>query len=145
VKANSPKVVEPALPGNLLKQPVITLEEDMAIAIRSTTIAAFASRMDAEQAIEGLLKAEFRPDQIGIVLPDGMAGAARLEQASPTATWAGSMFRSMIGVEIPEEEVRYYEEALEEGRTLVMVRSEGRYPEAMDLLYRCGGEYMAAY
>jgi hypothetical protein len=55
------------------------------------------------------------------------------------------MFRSLIGVEIPDEEVRYYEEALEEGRTLVMVRSEDRYPEAMDLLYRCGGKYMAAY
>jgi hypothetical protein len=117
----------------------------MAIAIRSTTIAAFDSRDMAEKAICGLLEAAFRPDQIGIVLPDGMAAAAGLEQSSPTATWAGAMFRSLIGVEIPDEEVRYYEEALEEGRTLVMVRSEDRYPEAMDLLYRCGGKYMAAY
>jgi hypothetical protein len=113
----------------------------MVIATRSTTIAAFASRDEAEKAICGLLEAAFRPDQIGIVLPDGMAAAAGLEQASPTATWAGAMFRSLIGVEIPDEEVRYYEE----GRTLVMVRSEDRYPEAMDLLYRCGGKYMAAY
>ncbi len=117
----------------------------MAIAIRSTTIAAFSSRMEAERAIAGLLEAAYRPDQIGIVLPYGMAAAAGLAQAGPTATWAGAMFRSLLGVEIPDEEVRYYEEALEEGRTLVMVRSEGRYPEAMDLLYRCGGEYMAAY
>jgi hypothetical protein len=117
----------------------------MVIAIRSATIAAFASRADADKAICGLLEAAFRPDQIGIVLPEGMAAAAELEQSSPTATWAGAMFRSLIGVEIPAEEVRYYEEALEEGRPLVMVRSEDRYPEAMDLLYRCGGTYMAAY
>ena len=117
----------------------------MVIATRSMTIAAFASRADAEKAIFGLLEKAFRPDQIGIVLPDGMAAAAELEQGSPTATWAGSMLRSLIGVEIPDEEVRYYEEALEEGRPLVMVRSEERYPEVMDLLYRCGGTYMAAY
>ena len=117
----------------------------MVIATRSTTIAAFDSRSEADKAIRGLLEAAFRPDQIGIVLPDGMAAAAELEQSSPTATWAGPMFRSLIGVEIPDEEVRYYEEALEQGRTLVMVRSDARYPEAMDLLYRCGGTYMAAY
>jgi hypothetical protein len=117
----------------------------MAIAIRSTTIAAFDSRAEAEKAICGLLEAAFRPDQIGIVLPDGMAAAAGLEQASPTATWAGAMFRSLIGVEIPDEEIRYYEEALEEGRTLVMVRAGERYPESMDIINRCGGEYMAAF
>jgi hypothetical protein len=68
-----------------------------------------------------------------------------LELSSPTATWAGAMFRSLIGVEIPAEEVRYYEVALEKGRPLVMVRPEDRYPEALDLLYRYGGTYMAAY
>jgi hypothetical protein len=53
--------------------------------------------------------------------------------------------RSAAGPEHPGLPVRYYEEALEEGRTLVMVCSEDRYSEAMDLLYRCGGKYMAAY
>ena len=55
------------------------------------------------------------------------------------------MFRSLIGVEIPDNEIRYYEEALQEGRTLVMVRAGDRYAEAMDILYRCGGKYMAAF
>ena len=117
----------------------------MVIATRSTTIAAFPSRVAADKAICGLLAEAFRPDQIGIVLPAGMAAAAELEKSSPTATWAGAMFRSLIGVEIPLEEVRYYEEALEEGRPLVMVRTADRYPEAMEILYRCGGTYMAAF
>jgi hypothetical protein len=117
----------------------------MAIATRSTAIGAFASRAEAEQAIGGLLRAGFRPDQGGIVLPDAAAPAAGSVEAGPTALCFGGMFRSLIGVEIPEAEIRYYEEALEEGQTLVMVRAADRYPEAMDILYRYGGKYMAAF
>ena len=117
----------------------------MVIAIRSTTIGAFASRAEAEQATSGLLRAAFRADQVGIVLPDALASTTGSEAAGPTALWAGEMFRSLIGVEIPDTEVRYYEEALEEGRTLVMVRAGDRYPEAMDILHRYGGKYMAAF
>ncbi len=117
----------------------------MVIAIRSTTIGAFASRPEAEQAVCGLLGAAFGPDQIGIVLPDAVAPSAGSEESGPTALWAGTMFRSLIGVEIPNAEVRYYEEALQEGRTLVMVRAGDRYSEAMDILHRCGGKYMAAF
>ena len=71
--------------------------------------------------------------------------ARRLGGGGPTALWAGAMFRSLIGEEIPDGEIRYYEEALQEGRTLVMVRAGDRYPEAMDILHRCGGKYMAAF
>ncbi|HLJ92613.1 MAG TPA: hypothetical protein VKU02_05395 [Gemmataceae bacterium] len=117
----------------------------MAIAIRSTAIGAFPSRAEAEQAVCGLLGAGFGPDQVGIVLPDAAARAAGSKDAGPTALWAGAMFRSLIGVEIPDDEVRYYEESLQEGRTLVMVQAGDRYPEAMDILHRCGGKYMAAF
>jgi hypothetical protein len=55
------------------------------------------------------------------------------------------MFRSLIGMKIPDDEVRYYEEALQEGRSLVMVQVGDRYPEAMDILHRVGGKYMAAF
>ncbi len=117
----------------------------MVIAIRSTTIGAFPSRAEAEQAVSGLLGAAFGSDQVGIVLPDAVAPVAGTAGAAPTALWAGAMFRSLIGVEIPDDEVRYYEEALQEGRTLVMVRAGDRYPEAMDILHRYGGQYMAAF
>jgi hypothetical protein len=117
----------------------------MVIAIRSTAIGAFASRGEADHAIRGLLGAGFGPDQVGIVLPDAVAPAAGSADEGPTALWAGAMFRSLLGVEIPDDEVRYYEEALQEGQPLVMVRAADRYPEAMDILHRCGGEYMAAF
>jgi hypothetical protein len=117
----------------------------MAIAIRSTAIGAFPSRAEAEQAINGLLGAAFRADQVGIVLQDAAASATGSEAAGPTEFWAGAIFRSLIGVEIPDTEIRYYEEALEEGQTLVMVRAGDRYPEAMDILHHCGGKYMAAF
>jgi hypothetical protein len=53
--------------------------------------------------------------------------------------------RSLIGVEFPDEEVRYYEEALEAGQSLVMVRSKGRFPEAIEVLHRYGGQYVSPY
>ncbi len=109
----------------------------MVIAVRSTAIAAFALR--------GLLEAGFRPDQVGIVLSEALAPAAESGEAVPTALWAGGMFRSLIGVEIPDDEVQYYEEALQDAQTLVMVRAADRYSEAMNILHRCGGEYMAAF
>jgi hypothetical protein len=55
------------------------------------------------------------------------------------------MFRSLIGEELPDSEVRYYEEAIQDGSTLVMVRAGDRYPEAIDILHRSGGKYMAAF
>jgi len=117
----------------------------MAIATRSTAIGVFASRADAEEAIRELLGAAFEPAQVGIVLPDAVAPTADTGEVGPTALWAGAMFRSLAGAEIPESELRYYEEALEDGSPLVMVRAGERFPESMDIINRCGGEYMAAY
>ena len=116
----------------------------MAIAVRSTAIGAFPSRGEAEQAVRGLLGAAFGSDQVGIVLP-AVAPAPGSEEAGPSALWAGAMFRSLIGEELPDSEVRYYEEAIQDGSTLVMVRAGDRYPEAIDILHRYGGKYMAAF
>ena len=117
----------------------------MAIATRSTAIAAFASRADAEQAIRGLLGAGFRPDRLGLVLPDVAATGGASVDAAPVTVCVGAMFRSLIGAEIPDAEVRYYEEDLQEGRPLVLVRAGDRYQEAVDILNRNGGKYMAAF
>ncbi len=117
----------------------------MHIATRSTAIGAFASRHAAEQAICGLLGQEFGTDQIGMVIPEAVDPAPRSEEAGRTELWAGEMFRSLVGVEIPDGEVQYYEEALQGGGSLVMVRARDRYVEAMDILHRFGGEYMAAF
>lgn len=117
----------------------------MAIASRSTAIAAFASREDAEQAIRGLLLSGFEPDRLGLILPDAEAPDAAMEFAEPITLCVGGMFRSLIGVELPETEVRYYEEDLQQGRPLVMVRAGDRYQDAVDILDHCGGRYLAAF
>jgi hypothetical protein len=117
----------------------------MVIATRSTAIGAFASRAEAEQAISGLLGAGFASDQVGIVLPDAEAPGGASVDAEPITVCVGGMFRSLIGVEIPDAEVRYYEDDLQEGRPLVIVHAADRYQEAIDILYRIGGKYMAPF
>ena len=116
----------------------------MAIALRSTAIGAFASRAEAEQAVCDLLGAEFGSDQVGIVLPDAVAPAAGSEEAGPTALWAGPMFRSLIGEEIPTARSATTRRP---SRTADAGDGPGRdrYPEAIDILHRCGGKYMAAF
>jgi hypothetical protein len=117
----------------------------MQIANRSTAIGAFPSRSEAEQAVCALLVAGFRVDQLGIVLPDAESASVGSGEAGSITLWVGKMFRSLIGVEFPDEEIRYYEEALEGGQSLLMVRSKGRFPEAIDVLHRSGGQYMPPY
>ena len=95
----------------------------MVIALRSTAIGAFGSRTEAEQAVLGLLAAGFSPGQVGIVLPDAVAPAAGSEESGGTELWVGAMFRRLAGVEIPDSEILYYEEVLQEGHPLVMVRA----------------------
>jgi hypothetical protein len=117
----------------------------MTIVTRSTAIAAFASRADAEQAIRSLLAAGFGPDRLGLVLPDAQAPGGAAADAGPITVCIGAMFRSLLTEQIPDAEVRYYEEDLQEGRPLVMVRAGDRYQEAVDILNRNGGKYMAAF
>jgi len=50
----------------------------------------------------------------------------------------GGVLGALVGLGIPEEEARYYEGEFRQGRTLVTVKSEGRYAEARDILRRDG-------
>jgi hypothetical protein len=68
------------------------------------------------------------------ILGGGAAGA-----------WGGGMIGALVGLALPEEEARYYEEELREGRTLIIVQAGERYTEAMDILSRRGGTYMEPY
>jgi hypothetical protein len=116
----------------------------MAIATRSTAIAAFASRADAERALVNLLAAGFGPDRLGLVLPGDAADGATTD-AGPVAVCVGGMFRALIGKELPEAEVRYYEEDLRQGRPLVLVRAVDHYQRAVDILNGNGGTYLPAF
>jgi uncharacterized protein (TIGR02271 family) len=50
----------------------------------------------------------------------------------------GAIAGALIGMGIPEEEAKYYEQEVRGGRTLVAVRADGRVDEADDLLHRYG-------
>lgn len=53
---------------------------------------------------------------------------------------AGGVLGALIGIGIPEEEARYYESELHAGKTLVTVKTEGRYGDAASILRRFGAQ-----
>jgi len=73
----------------------------------------------------------------GPVIAGGIL-AAMLDGAAIGAV-AGGFLGALTGMGVPEEAAHYYEREFNEGRVLVMVKADGRYQEARDLLRRFGG------
>jgi len=74
---------------------------------------------------------------IGPVIAGGLL-ASVLVSAAGTAAAAG-LIGALIGLGIPEEEARYYEGEFKSGRTLVTIKADGRYDEALAVVRRHGG------
>ena len=81
--------------------------------------------------IAGLLPA------IGPAIAGGTL-ATILSSAAAGAAAAG-LAGALIGLGIPEEEAKYYESEFQSGRTIVTVRAEDRYDEAVRILQRYHG------
>lgn len=73
---------------------------------------------------------------IGPILAAGPLAAALISAAGGAA--AGGLVGALIGLGLPEEEAQYYEGEFQSGRTLVTVRTNGRYNEAWSILQRHG-------
>jgi hypothetical protein len=88
-------------------------------------------------ALGGLLGAalatSFIPG-VGPVIAGGLLFGA-VEAALAGAT-GGIILGVLVGMEIPVEEARHLHGAFHSGRTLVTVRAEGRYDEALAILQR---------
>jgi len=70
--------------------------------------------------------------------------AALLSSAAGGAAAAG-VIGALIGLGIPEEEAKYYEGEFHAGRTIVTVKADGRYDEAVAILRRHNGyDYSSA-
>jgi hypothetical protein len=69
---------------------------------------------------------------IGPVIAGGILAAVGASAAAGAA--AGGIVGALIGLGIPEEEARYYEGELKQGRTLVTVKATGRTQEAFDIM-----------
>jgi heat induced stress protein YflT len=68
--------------------------------------------------------------------------AAILSSAAAGAATAG-VAGALIGLGIPEDEAKYYDEEFRSGRTLVTVQALGRRAEARSILEQAGGRSMA--
>lgn len=91
----------------------------MATATGSRAVGVFETRAEAQETVQELRRAGFRPDQMEIVAGEGAHPGSGTDD-------------------------RYYQEALRQGRTLVRVYTEERYNEAVAILSRCGSTFMAA-
>jgi hypothetical protein len=69
---------------------------------------------------------------LAAILSSSVAGAA-----------AAGLAGALIGLGIPEDEARFYEDEFRSGRYVVTVRAEHRYDQAADALRRHGGYDMA--
>jgi hypothetical protein len=72
----------------------------------------------------------------GGLLATALAGAATGAVAGGVA---GGVSGALVGLGIPENEAKYYDEQLTEGRTLMTVRAEDRYDDASDIVRRRRG------
>ncbi len=69
---------------------------------------------------------------VGAVIACGlMAGVLG---GAVTGLAGGGIVGALVGLSIPEDEARHYERAFHSGRTLVTVRADGRYDEAVAVL-----------
>lgn len=70
-----------------------------------------------------------------------IAGGALAAILASTGVGAaiGGIAGALIGLGVPEEEASYYESEFKAGRTLVTVKAENRYNEALAILRRHGG------
>lgn len=78
---------------------------------------------------------------IGPVIAGGLL-ASILASAAGTAV-VGGLVGALLGLGIPEEEANYFDTEFRAGRTIVTVRAEDRYDEALQLLRTYAGYDMS--
>jgi hypothetical protein len=73
---------------------------------------------------------------IGPVIAGGLLASLLTSAAGGAA--AGGLLGALVGLGIPEEEAKYYEDKFQSGQTLVTVQADERYDEARAILDRYG-------
>lgn len=118
----------------------------MTMANQSTTIGVFRDRALAEQAINDLKNAGFRDEQISLLGHNtgGAFGGLRglfgrhAEQENMTND-AGQNTELPEGLSgVPLDQALFYQNELNAGHSVVVVRSDGQQQQAHDILYRHG-------
>lgn len=73
---------------------------------------------------------------VGPAVVGGVLGSALLGAGAGAA--AGGIIGTLQGMDVPEEEARYYDQEFRTGRSLVAVRADGKLAEAFEILRRQG-------
>ena len=116
----------------------------MAMPERSTVVGVFTDPGLADVAIEELVGAGFRDDQISL---------SRHEDTDSDVSFIGrtksllsglkgsdrSIVKRLVSMGVPEEEARYYQGELELGRSIVTVEAGDRREDALEILRSNGG------
>ncbi len=116
----------------------------MAMTERSTVVGVFTDPGLADVAIEELVGAGFRDDQISL---------SRHEDTDSDVSWIGridsllsglkdsdrSIVERLVSMGVPEEEARYYQGELKLGRSIVTVEAGDRREDALEILRSNGG------
>jgi hypothetical protein len=78
---------------------------------------------------------------IGPVVSGGLLGGVLASAAAGAVTGAvaGGIAGALIGLGIPENEAKYYDQEFRMGRTLITVRAGDRYDHAADIIRRRHG------
>ncbi|MGH7170980.1 MAG: general stress protein [Gemmataceae bacterium] len=69
---------------------------------------------------------------VGVAIAGGLLAGAIGGAVTGLAT--GGIVGALVGLNIPEDDARHYERAFHSGRTLVTVRADARYDEAVAIL-----------
>jgi hypothetical protein len=120
----------------------------------STVVAAYQNATHAGEAVQALRQAGFTDAHIGVLTPHEEARIKAAEAREPPVAsgFLASVVNSIAGktphlgpaetliaLDIPEEDARYYESQLKTGATLLTVKADGRYDEAWSILQAHGG------
>jgi len=78
---------------------------------------------------------------IGPVVSGGLLATALAGGATGAVTGAvaGGISGALVGLGIPEDEAKYYDQQVRDGRTLMTVRADDRYSDASDIVRRRKG------
>lgn len=91
----------------------------------SIVVGVFKEREQAQSAIDFLRSAEFNDEQISIATQEVKGGMYHIREA-------------LEKIDVSEEEADYYSSEFEAGRSIVLVRHDGRRSEALGILYLNG-------
>jgi hypothetical protein len=126
--SDSPAGIEPppAVPGTKAE------EGAAAGAVAGATVGGLLGAALATAALPGV-----GPVIVGGLMAGVLGGAV-------TGIASGGIVGVLVGLSIPEEDARHYERAFHSGRTLVTVRADGRYEEAVAILREAAEKSLAS-